>query len=397
MMTLSKIVTIDDLRAAASRRLPKIAFDFIEGGVEGERCLARNEEAFSRYRLLPRYFVNVSGRSQSRTLFGKTYDSPFGICPTGIAGLWRTGADYMLAEAAAAANIPFALSASSNGSIEGCVARAPKNMWFQLYSLRDKEIGDRLVQRVADLGVETLVITADVPVAPKRERNLRNGFTRPLKLKLSTIIDGLAHPSWLAEYLRAGGGTPMMENWKPYTRPGASPDEVADVIASQTPASWQTWDDLERYRRLWKGNLVVKGILHPGDALRAVSLGVDGIMVSNHGGRQLDLAPSPIEVLPAIRAAVGPNTALIVDSGVRRGSDILVALCLGADFVFFGRPTLYGVAAYGLPGAKKALDILRTELDLNLGQIGSDSLDGLGPHFLFEPGKPIPTLRSTIA
>ncbi|MFC7398111.1 alpha-hydroxy acid oxidase [Chelatococcus sp. GCM10030263] len=387
-MKIEKVVTIDDLREAARRRLPRLAFDFIDGGVEAELCLQRNRAAFQAYRLLPRYFTDVSKRSQSATIFGKTYDSPFGICPTGLAGLWRPGADDMLAEAAASANIPFALSCATNSPLAGLVGRAPGNIWFQLYTTHDRSYGRRLMERATEHGIDTLVLTADVPIAPKRERNIRNGFTRPLRLKLSTIIDGLSRPRWLAGYLRAGGGTPMMPNWQPFAPEGASPDDVANLFASQTPASEQTWADLEHYRKLWPGKLVVKGILHPDDALRAAALGVDGIIVSNHGGRQLDMAPSPIEMLPLIRAAVGDRVVLMLDSGVRRGSDILIALCLGAQFVFIGRSTLYGVAAFGKPGARKAIDILRNEIDLNMAQIGCPTLDGLGPHCLLQREPP---------
>lgn len=395
-MKIEKIVTIDDLREAARQRLPRLAFDFIDGGVEAELCLARNRNAFADYRLLPRYFVDVSRRSQRATLFGRTYDSPFGICPTGLAGLWRPHADELLAQAAAAANIPFALSCASNSTLEGALDRAPHNMWFQIYSTRDRDLGRRLVEHAAERGIETLVLTADVPIAPKRERNVRNGFTRPLRFKLSTVIDGLSRPGWLAGYLRAGGGTPMMPNWQRYAKAGATPDEVADFFAGQTPASEQTWVDLENYRKLWPGKLVLKGILHPEDAVRATDIGVDGIIVSNHGGRQLDMAPSPIEVLPLIRAAVGEKQTLMIDSGVRRGSDILIALCLGAQFVFIGRPTLYGVAAYGLPGAAKAIAILRNEIDLNLAQLGRASLAALGPHCLMHRQAPFQILAPEV-
>jgi isopentenyl diphosphate isomerase/L-lactate dehydrogenase-like FMN-dependent dehydrogenase len=385
-MKLNKVVNIADLREAARRRLPLIAFDYIDGGVEDERCLARNREAFARHCLLPRYLVDVSKIDRKTTLFGKTYDSPFGISPTGLAGLWRPGADDMLADAARKANIPFALSCAANSSIESVAKRAAGNAWFQLYSTRNRDVGRTLVERVRDLDVETLVITVDVPVSPRRERNLRNGFTRPLRFKLSTVIDGLTRPSWLIGYLRAGGGTPMMPNWAPFLKAGASPDEVADFFATQqTPAAEQTWSDLERYRALWPRKLVLKGILHPEDAARAASLGVDGLIVSNHGARQLDTAPSAIEMLPSIRAAVGDRMVLMMDGGVRRGSDVLIALCLGAQFVFMGRPTLYGVSAFGLPGAERAIDIIRTEIDINMKQIGCPDIASLGPHCLMQP------------
>jgi (S)-mandelate dehydrogenase len=383
-MKLSQAIMIEDLHKAAKRRLPRIAFDFIEGGVEDERGLARNENVFAQYRLVPRYFVDVSQRSQTTKLFGKTYNSPFGICPTGAAGLWRTNADDMLATVAAQANIPFILSTAATGHIETLTKIAPNSMWFQLYCSRDRTIRDKLVGRVRDLGVETLVVTADVPVVPNRERNMRNGFSRPLRLTPSTVLDGLLHPFWLLDYLRAGG-MPMLQTWADHVREGASADEVAEHFNMQTPASDQTWADVEMYRKIWPGNLVLKGILHPDDAARAESIGVDGLIISNHGGRQLDAAPAPLEALPAIRAAVGSQMTLMLDSGVRRGADILIALCLGIQFVFIGRATLYGVAAFGLPGAQKAVDILKREIDVNMGQIGCASIAALGPSYVAKP------------
>ncbi len=382
---LDRIVNIDEMRLAAKQRLPRIAFDFIEGGVEGEACLARNEEAFRRHRLLPRYLNDVSRRDQSVTLFGQTYDSPFGISPTGTAGLWRPGADAMLAQAAKAANIPFLLSGASTTSIEETTRLAPGNMWFQLYGTRDRTIAQRMIERVRDLGVTTLVVTVDVPVTPRRERNMRNGFSRPLRLRAGTLLDGLRRPAWLLGYLRSTGGTPRLMNWEAYAKAGATNDDIADLFGAQTPAPDHTWKDLEAYRRLWPGNFLVKGLLHPDDAVRATQLGANGIIVSNHGGRQLDMAPSPIEVLPAIRAAVGPDPVLIVDSGARRGSDVITALCLGAQFVIFGRPTLYGVAAHGLPGANKVIEIFRREIDINLAQMGCTSIADLGPHRVMRP------------
>ena len=387
-MNIDKIVTIDDMREAARRRLPRIAFDFIDGGVEAETCLDRNRQAFQDYRLLPRYFVDLTKRSQKTTVFGVTYDSPLGICPTGISGLWRPHADEMLARTANDANIVFALPCASNSKIEDAQAQAPNNLWYQLYSTRDREVGRRLVGRVGDLGFKTLVLTADVPIVPKRERNLRNGFTRPLKFKMSTVIDGLSRPNWLMNYLKAGGGTPMMPTWQAYVKEGATPDQVADYFGTQTPASDQSWADLQHYRKIWPGNLVIKGLLHPQDAVRANDIGVDGIIVSNHGGRQLDMAPTPADMLPLIRAAVGEKQVLMVDSGIRRGSDVLIMMCLGAQFAFVGRPTLYGVAAFGLPGAKKVIEILRKEIDVNLGQMGRTSLADLGPHCLMHREPP---------
>jgi (S)-mandelate dehydrogenase len=375
-------INIEDLRRMAKRRLPRIAFDFVEGGVEDEEGLAHNEAAFRRYRMVPRFLVDVSRRDQSITLFGRTYASPFGIAPTGISGLFRRNADLMFAEAAAAANIPYVMSSVTNGSLEAAAKIAP-NMWFQIYGTNDRAIMHDLVRRARDAGVATLVITVDVPMIQKRERNLRNGFTRPLKLTASTVLEALLHPGWVAEYFRHGG-LPMMENWIAYAPAGASADQVADIYGAQTPSADQTWRDLEEIRRLWPGSLLLKGVLHPDDAVRSIELGCDGIYVSNHGARQLDRATSPIEMLPMIRAAVGERVPLVMDSGVRRGSDVLVARCLGAEVAFVGRATMYGAAAGGLRGVQKAIEILRQEVDLTLGALGCPSLAELGPHVLFD-------------
>jgi L-lactate dehydrogenase (cytochrome)/(S)-mandelate dehydrogenase len=385
-MNIEDAVNIDDLRKLAKKRMPKIAYDFVEGGVEDEDGLERNERMFRQHRLVPRYLVDVSVRDQSTELFGRRYSSPIGISPTGILALFRPGADLMLAEAARKANVPFIMSGSSTASIEDLARVAPEHGWYQLYAARDKSISEDMIRRAADAGLSTLVLTVDVPVHSNRERNVRNGFTRPLKLSLGTRLDALRYPGWLADYLR--NGTPMFPNWQPYAPAGADADTVAAFVASQTTPEL-TWKDVERFRALWPRSFVLKGIMHPEDAARAADLGCDGVMVSNHGGRQLDRAPSPLEVLPAIAATVGERLTLLLDSGVRRGADVLTALCLGAKFVFCGRPTLYGAAAGGSAGAAKALGIFRREIDLTMGQIGVASLDKLGPDFLLwerEPG-----------
>ena len=353
-MRVTDAINIEDLRLAAKRRLPKLAFDFIEGGVEGESALARNERAFGRYRLMPRYLVDIAGRSQETTIFGRTWKSPFGLCPTGMAGLWRPDTDKLLAAAAAKADIPSLMSCASNCSIESAVAIAPRNMWFQIYCGRERRYTEEFLKRVAGLGIETVVITIDVPITPKRERNLRNRFSRPLRLTGKSFLDVMTHPGWLYNFWRRGG-IPSMENWEGFLEPGEPRKKSTDLYSSQTPAGDQTWRDLEHIRRNWAGNLVLKGVLDPEDARQAAQQGVNGVIVSNHGGRQLDMAPASLEALPAVRAAVGPEMTVMLDSGVRRGSDILLALCLGASFCFVGRAGLYGAAAYGQAGADKAV------------------------------------------
>jgi len=373
------VVNIDDLRKLAKKRLPKIAYDFIEGGTDDEVGLTTNEQAFRQARIVPRYLVDVSVRDQSTTLFGRTYSSVIGIAPTGLAGLFRRGADLMLAEAARDANVPFIMSGSSTASIEDLAKLAPDHGWYQLYSAKDQSISEDMIKRVSDAGLKTLVFTVDVPEGSNRERNVRNGWGRPLKLSWATKLEALEHPAWMLEWLRHG--TPYFDNWAKYAPPGASAEVVADMVAYNNRAP-MTWKHVERYRELFKGNFVLKGIMHPDDAIRAHSLGVDGIMVSNHGARQLDNAPSPLHVLPAIRDAVGDKMTLMLDGGIRRGLDALIAICLGAKFVFQGRPTLYGVTAGGVAGASKALGIFRREVDLSLAQMGAAKIADLGPHFL---------------
>ncbi len=374
-------INIEDLRQLARRRIARIVFDYIDGGVEDEAGLLRNREAFSRWRLVPHYLQDISRRQQTASLFGRDYASPFGIAPTGLAAFAHPGADLLLAQAAAEANVPFIMSGAATASIEQVMAVAPRHAWFQLYVSRETAVTEDLIRRAAAAGVETLVLTVDVPVHSKRERDWRNGFVPPVKPSMSCVLDMLCHPRWLAGLLRHG--LPRFENWAPYAGDKASARDIAAYFTSQIPFT-QTWFDLERIRRVWAGKLVLKGVLAPTDALRALDCGVDGVIVSNHGGRQLDCAPAPLEMLPAIRAAVAGQMTVMLDGGIRRGSDILKAWALGADFTFVGRPALYGVAADGLPGAQRALQILQQEIDLTLAQLGCADLGMLTGELLRE-------------
>ena len=379
-MKIAGALSIGDIERLAKRRLPRVLYEGIVSGVEDERGILRNETAFAQYRLLPRHLVDVSKRDQSVTLFGRRYASPFGISPTGVAGIFRRDAELMLAQSAANARVPFIMSGASMVSIERIARIDAANTWFQIYAARDAKISDHFIRRARDAGFSTLVLTVDNPVLPKRERDMRNGFRLPPRLAFLDLLEALLHPGWVVDYL-AQGGLPIMETWAPYAPSGASAGEVTHFFRTQSP-SVQTWRDLEVFRRVWQGKLVVKGIMRPTDALRCAELGVDGIIVSNHGGKALDPAPASIEALPPIKAAVGDRLPVMLDSGVRRGSDIIIARCLGADFVFVGRATLYGVAAAGLAGAARALDILREEIDITLGLIGCPRFDDLGPDFL---------------
>ena len=378
-MSIDDSINLDDLRRLAKRRLPKLLYDFIEGGVEDEDGLDRNEAAFRNRPLVPRYMVDVSTRDQTTALFGRSYDSPFGISPTGGISNFRRGGDLMLASAARDANIPFIMSGAATASMEDLAEVAPDNGWYQLYPARDKSISEDMIRRAADLGLSTLVVTVDVPAQANRERNRRNGFGRPLKLSLPSKLDALRRPLWFKDYLR--GGIATLPNWVRYAEAGADANDVVEFFAQQLCAPL-TWSDIARFRQLWPRAMVLKGIMRTDDAIRAAELGIDGLMISNHGARQLDRAPSPLDVLPAIDAAVGERMTLMLDSGVRRGADALIALCLGAKFVFVGRPTLYGVVAGGEAGAAKAISILRNEVDLVMAQIGCTALDQLGPDFV---------------
>ena len=379
-MRLGDALSIGDIERLAKRRLPRVVYEGIASGVEDERGLVRNEAEFHRHRLVPRAFADVTKREQTASLFGRTYASPFGISPTGIAGIFRRDAELMLARAASEARVPFVMSGASMVSIERVAQIDPANTWFQLYAARDAKISDDFLRRARDAGLGALVLTVDNPVSPKRERDVRNGFRLPPKLAPLDMLEALLHLPWVIDYLRHGG-MPIMETWAPYAAPGAGAAEVARFFRTQSP-SIQTWRDLDGFRRSWPGKLVVKGIMRPSDAVRCAEHGVDGIVISNHGGKALDRAPAPIEILPHIKAAVGDRLAVMLDSGVRRGSDIVVARCLGADFVFIGRATLYGVAAAGLAGASRVLDILREEIDTTLGLIGCPRFDQLGPDFI---------------
>ena len=378
-MKIDECINLDDLWVMAKKRLPKVIYDFIEGGVEDEDGLVRNEDAFRNRPLVPRYLVDVSDCDQTTELFGGTYSSSYGISPTGGIGNYRRGGDLMLARAARDANIPFIMSGTATASMEDLAKVAPDHGWYQLYAAKDKSISEDMIRRAAGLGLSTLVVTVDVPVSANRERNRRNGFGRPLRLSLASKLDALRRPLWFKDYLRHG--IAMLPNWQAYAPSGAAADGVGEFVAAQTRAPL-TWTDIENFRKLWPRTMVLKGIMRTDDAIRAADLGIDGLIVSNHGARQLDRAPSPLDVLPGIDSAVGDRMTLMIDGGVRRGADVLIARALGAKFAFLGRPTLYGAIAGGDAGAAKAVQILREEIGLTMGQIGCPSLDRLGPEFL---------------
>jgi len=376
---------IADLREIARRRLPKGIFEFVDRGAEDEVSLRNNRAAFERIRLIPRTLVDVSRRSQEITLFGRRQEMPIVIAPTGAAGIMWYEGEIALARAAAAAGIPFTLATGSLTAMEKVAEEAGGRIWFQLYMYADRSLSHKLAERAKSAGLEALIVTVDSPVFSNREYNLRNGFTIPLSYSVRNVTDVLMHPRWLLSvwmrYLLTTG-MPRYENY---------PTEVKNRLTAQpmgrilTLNDSLTWEDVRVLRKLWPRTLMVKGILHPQDAVRAADSGADGVIVSNHGGRVLDGAMAPIDALPRIVEAVGDRTTVIVDSGFRRGSDVVKALALGAKAVLIGRSTLYGVAAAGEAGATRAISLLRGEIDRVMALLGCRSVSELKRDYLTQP------------
>lgn len=359
--------SLAELEAPARRRLPAIAFDYLEGGIGDEGAVRRNREALDRVELVPRYGVDVGAIDPSVRLFGRSYPLPFGIAPMGLANMVWPQADRMLTTAAQAAGIPYVLSTVGTTSIEAAARLAPDVLWFQLYGIDvdDHAVSRDLIRRARDAGAHVLVVTLDIPVRARRRRDIRNGMTLPFRVTPGMIADALRHPRWSAGVLRYG--RPYFASLVDYAEAG---DPVAATALHRNRQGAFRWRDIARFRDLWPGPLVVKGILCPEDAEQAVAVGVDGIQVSNHGGRQFDAAPAAIHVLPAIRAAVGERAAVLFDSGIRSGLDVVRALALGADFAFVGRPFLRAVAALGPAGPAHVVAVLEDEIRTALGQMG---------------------------
>lgn len=391
-MTPEAALSIQDLRRLCQRRLPRPIFEGIESGVDDERGLAWNQTAFQTYRLLPRHLVDVRNTTLETALFGRRYASPFGVCPIGIVGLFRRGAERMLAEAASAARVPFVISGTSMIALEELARINPQNTWYQLYPARDPKITTDLLRRARDAGIETLVLTVDTPTVPNRERDLRNGFVLPPRIAFRDKLEALRHPAWLSDYLLHG--LPVSANWQRYAPAGASAAEVFRFIHTQHPVN-PTWHDVETLRAAWRGRFVVKGLTHPADAVRCADLGVDGVWLSNHGGKALDRAPAPVEMLPAVKAAVGDRVVIMMDSGIRRGSDIVVARCLGADFTWIGRAALYGAIAGATGGAQRAIEILQREIAQTLAFMGCPDIAGLSHEFILDHSRGMPSIGAS--
>jgi len=366
-------INIDALRAIAKRRLPRFAFDYVDGGAEDEATLSGNRAAFERMRFRPRTLVDVSVRDTSTTILGEPAAFPAIVGPTGLNGLQWPDGDMAIARAAAAAGLPFALSTVSMSYIEDLVEATAGRLWLQAYVFRERAISDRLIERAAAAGCEAIIITSDFPVAGKRERDFASGLLPKQEFPLRTKLDILLHPWWVATVAR---NKPRFVNVERELGPGTN---VNNFVGHGMFDPSLDWDDLARFRDMWKGKLLLKGVLRTDDAERAVGLGVDGVWLSNHGGRQLDRCISGMDALPEIVAAVGRRTTVIVDGGVRRGADIVKAVALGASAVALGRAPVYGLGAGGQAGASRALEILRDEFDRTLALTGCRSVADLTP------------------
>jgi isopentenyl diphosphate isomerase/L-lactate dehydrogenase-like FMN-dependent dehydrogenase len=375
--------SIAALRLQARAALPRLVFDYMDGGAEDEAALRGNTAAFDALRLVPRAGRDVTGRDLSVELFGRRWAMPFGIAPTGLADLARPGADLAIARAAAAADIPFILSTTATTDIEAVARAIPDHLWFQLYMPADRAIGHDLVRRARDAGAGVLVVTLDVPAPGKRERDLLNGFSLPFRLGPRTLLDFALHPRWARRM--AGAAPPRFASLAPYAPSGAGSTSLAAFMARQITADL-TWEELARLRDIWPRPILAKGVLSAADVEQAARLGLDGVILSNHGGRQVGLAAAPVDLLPeAVRAADG-RTLVMLDSGVRRGAHIAASVALGAAMTFAGRPTLYGAAVGGQAGAATAIGILRDELDRCLAMLGARSPAELDSAMVRRPG-----------
>ena len=374
---LQRYLCLDDFEATARRRIPKFLYGYIAGGAETDAAVRDNRKAFDEYGFVPRVLNDVSGRDQTTTLFGKTYASPFGIPPMGSSALCAYRGDIVYARAAAALNVPMILSAASLIKLEDVIRENP-NAWYQAYLAGLPRRIEPLVDRVAAAGYDTFVVTADVPVPPNRENNIRNGFQTPIKITPRVAWDTVTHPHWLfGTFARTliNHGMPHFENMDA----GRGPPMLSKNLMRNIGARDQlAWKHVELIRKRWKGKLVVKGLIAPQDARIARESGVDGVMLSNHGGRQLDYTVSALRTLPEIAAEAGGMT-IMLDGGIRRGTDVIKALALGAHFVWVGRPFLYAAIAGGESGVARAATLLRDEIDRDFALMGIRNISEIKP------------------
>ena len=373
-------LALDDFEAAAKRHLPRMLYGFISGGVETNASRQANLDSYQDYAFIPRYLVDVSRRSHAKMLFGRAYAAPFGIAPMGASAICAYRGDLAFAQAAADANIPMILSGASLIRLEEVRAASP-TAWYQAYLPGDPSRIEPLVDRVAAAGYEVFVLTVDIPVAANRENNVRSGFSIPIKPSAKLVWDVMTHPGWsVGTFARTvvQHGIPHFENLDATRGPPVISRHLERAVGNRDQLSWE---HVKLIRRRWNGPLVIKGVLSVADARAARDHGIDGIMVSNHGGRQLDGAIAPLRALPQIAEAARGMT-VILDGGIRRGTDVLKALALGADFVFAGRPFLYAAAVGGEAGVRHAIELLSTEIGRDMALLGVSDLSEVRPELL---------------
>ncbi|MEP4377596.1 MAG: alpha-hydroxy acid oxidase [Alphaproteobacteria bacterium] len=368
--------TIEDLRAKARKRVPRFAFDYVDGAAGADEPNRKgNAAALDGIEILPRYGVENYSADTSVELFGKRYAGPLAIAPMGLPGLVLPGGEEIFARAAAANEIPFTLGSSALAPVEHVAELANGFAWFQIYRMPRDDLAINMdwIARATAAEVAALVVTIDVPARTKRPRELRNRLVLPYRIGPRTVADVVTHPAWLRAYLRHGQA--MFANLRKYAGENVSHAEVADFARREGGGAF-TWDEIGRFRDAWKGPLVIKGILHPGDAEKSAELGADGIVVSNHGGRQLEAAPASVDVLPGIVSAVGGRTEILFDGGLRSGVDLMRSAALGARFNLVGRAFMYGLAALGEDGPGFVADFFIEELREALRQVGARDLSG---------------------
>lgn len=380
---LAAALTIEDLRAIAKRRTPRAAFDYTDGGADNEISMKRSREAFSDIEFHPSILRDVSHVDTSTTIFGGPSAMPFGIAPTGFTRLMQTEGEVAGAGAAGAAGIPFTLSTLGTTSIEGVKEANPHGRnWFQLYVMRDRSVSYGLVKRAAEAGFDTLHFTVDAPVAGSRLRDKRNGFSIPPVLTIPTILDTLPRPAWWINFLT----TPKLE-FASLSSTGGTVGELLDSAMDPTIS----FDDLNEIRALWPGKLVVKGVQNVADAKQLVDLGVDGLVLSNHGGRQMDRAPVPFRLLPDVVREVGRDAEVAIDTGIMNGADIVASIAMGAKFTLIGRAYLYGLMAGGRAGVDRTIEILSEQVVRTMKLLQVSSLEELGPHHVTQLDRLVPT------
>jgi L-lactate dehydrogenase (cytochrome) len=385
---LDAALTIADLRAIAKRRTPRAAFDYTDGAAEGELSLARARQAFEDIEFHPDVLRPAESVDTSCEILGGRSALPFGIAPTGFTRLMQTEGEIAGASAAGAAGIPFTLSTLGTTSIEDVKAANPHGRnWFQLYVMRDREISYGLVRRAAAAGFDTLQFTVDTPVAGARLRDKRNGFSIPPQLTAGTVLNAIPRPWWWWDFLT----TPKLEFASLQTT-GGTVGELLDAAMDPTIS----YDDLAVIRDLWPGKIVVKGVQNVPDAVRLIDHGVDGIVLSNHGGRQLDRAPIPFHLLPHVVREVGKDATVMIDTGIMNGADIVAAIALGAKFTLIGRAYLYGLMAGGREGVDRTITILRTEIERTMKLLGVATLDELEPRHVTQLQRLTPVARTTV-